>query len=75
MSVENLIHLSDAIKSLTSVDFIILGNPETKEEISNAVKWIVDETETECAIYGDNNDVTWAEIKTKYDELKGANGG
>ena len=75
MSVENLIHLSDAIKSLTSVDFIILGNPETKEEISNAVKWIVDETETECAIYGDNNDVTWTEIKTKYDELKGANGG
>ena len=75
MSVENLIHLSNAIKSLTSVDFIILGNPETKEEISNAVKWIVDETETECAIYGDNNDVTWTEIKTKYDELKGANGG
>ena len=75
MSVENLIHLSDAIKSLTSVDFIILGHPETKEEISNAVKWIVDETETECAIYGDNNDVTWTEIKTKYDELKGANGG
>ena len=75
MSVENLIHLSNAIKSLTSVDFIILGNPETEEEISNAVKWIVDETETECAIYGDNNDVTWTEIKTKYDELKGANGG
>ena len=63
----------DAIKVINpnaSVDFIILGHPETEEEISNAVKWIVDETETECAIYGDNNDVTWAEIKTKYDELK-----
>ena len=75
MSVENLIHLSNAIKSLTSVDFIILGHPETEEEISNAVKWIVDEDENECAIYGDNNDVTWTEIKTKYDELKAANGG
>ena len=75
MSVENLIHLSDAIKSLTSVDFIILGHPETEEEISNAVKWIVDEDKNQCAIYGDNNDVTWTEIKTKYDELKGANGG
>ena len=37
--------------------------------------FIVDEDENECAIYGDNNDVTWTEIKTKYDELKGANGG
>ena len=70
MSVENLIHLSNAIKSLTSVDFIILGNPETEEEISNAVKWIVSENENESAIYGDNNDVTWTQIKTKYDELK-----
>ena len=70
MSVENLIHLSNAIKSLTSVDFIILGNPQTEEEISNAVKWIVSENENESAIYGDNNDVTWTQIKTKYDELK-----
>ena len=70
MSVENLIHLSNAIKSLTSVDFIILGNPQTEEEISNAVKWIVSENENESAIYGDNNDVTWKQIKTKYDELK-----
>ena len=70
MSVENLIHLSNAIKSLTSVDFIIHGNPDTEEEISNAVKWIVSENENESAIYGDNNDVTWTQIKTKYDELK-----
>tara|TARA_R100001460_G_scaffold730_2_gene3311 strand:- start:204 stop:419 length:216 start_codon:yes stop_codon:yes gene_type:complete len=70
MSVENILHLSNAIKSLTSVDFIILGNPDTEEEISNAVKWIVSENANESAIYGDNNDVTWKQIKTKYDELK-----
>jgi coenzyme F420-reducing hydrogenase gamma subunit len=70
MTLPNNIILSNAIKSLTDVDFIINGMPETEKEISENVKWIVGEDSIERAIYGDNSAVTWAQIKTKYDELK-----
>jgi coenzyme F420-reducing hydrogenase gamma subunit len=75
MTLPNNIILSNAIKSLTNVDFIIKGMPETEAEIAENVKWIVGEDSAERAIYGDNSEVTWSQIKTKYDELKAANGG
>lgn len=67
---DNII-LSNAIKELTNVDFIIIDSPTTEAGMEDNIKWIVSEDANGSAIYGDNSEVTWAEIKAKFDELKG----
>ena len=45
--------------------------PTTEADISPNVRWIVETDSTGAAVYGDNSAVTAAQIKAKFDELKG----